>query len=1055
MIKYFEMQSTQVSVDQKRDYSLLQMGTPTPSPIPLVLEAFQDAFHSTSSAPDFQPPTPKKNRIFRVPDDLKYFYKNLVADPFAVSLFSGVSDEEDQKPVRLPLKVPVELQPRTNHAWARVQSLAQNPRLRMIVELHRKVSGLIEFLKQKWALHEVRVRKTLAERQQQNCRIQLQVLELEEKKDLHLYPAENCTIMALPGVARVVHSKAFCTVHWQETGRCKQSTKDSHLLPPAQLLGIQNTQMAARGHLKNIRSAVDIRCVTGKGEGSTDISRNVSLPVDSSHMAEDNVQETSLSEGALDSIGSSHSSDGTVCRQQNLVENVEHLTDPETLSTGVSLVECSDQEALTPEVAALKDNGSCVCGRLVDPDELSTIDPVPHYMKSCQDLAAPEKCVCLEKEQSTEKDVSDVNSSAVERSGVTEMSGFNSMQLINRVESPNSGTSGCEMQIGDGHGGSHSDICTKEGLVSGSDENCQDRSASLLPQSSQGQSVNKPSKEDSTRLAEQVQEEGWNFRNAENLTLAEVYLMMGRPNKLQLEYDWVQTQRQDVQETGEQLITAECSTVSHKQKLLKSLLQLIATEVNPKPSPETNSVATSPMKTSLEDQNFTPPGKIITVNTRSPSCARSNSSVRSNKAFSPTIGPSGLQNMPRPLVVMGAHSSGNSDADSGVFAIPTTLPPNSRHGKVFSPCKDDELNFRQQLDSLSRTLLPRPSGNSSQHVCSFSILSNPSSTGTGSFRPIQSVSKTAVSRPIIPKAIKTPADDDLSSAVDFAAKTAGIFPNSPLVCAEGSEGITPLSPEPVSSKINTLPIVEQDLAVHLQNGVTSIPSTQDTPVLPLPEPSKSCLENGLSSSSEGTSMGLSPPVVAALLDLSLPGPPEDVLSQGAPVTEISDSIIEIAISSAQYGERGSLSPAKLNGSDSSKSLSSPSTSPQASWIASPTHDPQWYPSDSTDSTLGSLLSSLISPEKSRKTMLVSPGNTSGTSLLGPSLLDGNSRDSFVSRPLVDVGEVDSQLACMMSENSLDYISRFNDLAQELTVSEPSRKEILFDSSGPPVGDLSQ
>lgn len=28
---------------------------------------------------------------------------------------------------------------------------------RMIVELHRKVSSLIEFLKQKWALHEVRV----------------------------------------------------------------------------------------------------------------------------------------------------------------------------------------------------------------------------------------------------------------------------------------------------------------------------------------------------------------------------------------------------------------------------------------------------------------------------------------------------------------------------------------------------------------------------------------------------------------------------------------------------------------------------------------------------------------------------------------------------------------------------------------------------------------------------------------------------------------------------------------------------------------------------------
>lgn len=34
-------------------------------------------------------------------------------------------------------------------------------------------------------------------------------------------------------------------------------------------------------------------------------------------------------------------------------------------------------------------------------------------------------------------------------------------------------------------------------------------------------------------------------------------------------------------------------------------------------------------------------------------------------------------------------------------------------------------------------------------------------------------------------------------------------------------------------------------------------------------------------------------------------------------------------------------------------------------------------------------------------------------------------------------QMDSQLACMMSESSIDYIARFNDLAQELAVTEPS------------------
>lgn len=74
-------------------------------------------------------------------------------------------------------------------------------------------------------------------------------------------------------------------------------------------------------------------------------------------------------------------------------------------------------------------------------------------------------------------------------------------------------------------------------------------------------------------------------------------------------------------------------------------------------------------------------------------------------------------------------------------------------------------------------------------------------------------------------------------------------------------------------------------------------------------------------------MGCSPPL-----------PPPAISDPGCPLT----------------GEGVPLSPAKLNGSDSSKSLPSPSSSPQPDWIASPTHDPQWCPSDPTDSSLSSL-----------------------------------------------------------------------------------------------------
>ena len=191
------------------------------------------------------------------------------------------------------------------------------------------------------------------------------------------------------------------------------------------------------------------------------------------------------------------------------------------------------------------------------------------------------------------------------------------------------------------------------------------------------------------------------------------------------------------------------------------------------------------------------------------------------------------------------------------------------------------------------------------------------------------------------------------------------------------------------------------------------------------------------------------------------------------------------------GEEATLSPAKLSSNDGSKLLaSSPSVSPSRGWIPSPSHDPQWYPSDSSDSTLGCLLckcfsplqnqpqtditidnylltnlhvtnrsstslfdsiqwvkahlrdtmvsnnvtvtahilprvidvaivwnvppvhvhpASMVSPDKGRRTTLTPSGPSSGTALLGPSLLDCNSQYSFQSRGLPDVAEVSSGL----------------------------------------------
>ncbi|XP_049624034.1 protein cramped-like isoform X3 [Suncus etruscus] len=899
----------------------------------------------------------------------------------------GLSDEEDQKPVRLPLRVPVELQPRSNHAWARVQSLAQNPRLRMIVELHRKVSSLIEFLKQKWTLHEARVRKTLEEQPpQESC-----TEPVPESEALRLFPGESCALTPLPGVARVVHSKASCTVHWQEGSRCKQSAKDTHSLPPAQILGIQSGQGTARGQVKCPRGGTE-----AKGGGRS------SACMDPPQSPGESSPECVPTDGAAPGLSSPDGPDG--------------LQD-----TGAGL-----EKTRAPEA-------DCACEQLPDlEDELSLLDPLPRYMKSCQHLIIPDQCRCPSPSLSPET----------------------------HVPSPPGP-------------GLPPDVRTPEAAAVPVEE-VQEKGSSLDPSRPQGQLTAKHAKEvPSSALAQQLRTEGWGLQSAESLTLAEVYLMMGKPSKLQLEYDWLAVRGPE----------AAAATSCHQQRLLRCLLRLISTEVNPRPAPETN-VGPTFMRPIQEEQSVTPPGKVGTISSRSPRCPRSQSTLRGSKTFSPPLGPcsSGLRNTPRPLLVAGPSSTGNSDSDGGLFAVPTTLPPNSRHGKLFSPSKETELTLRQHLNSISmqsdfflpkprklrnrhlrkplvvqRTLLPRPSESQSHNVCAFSILSNSPVTGRGSFRPIQSaLSKAALSRPIVPKVLPPPAASPLTTgAIDLAAKSAGIIPVGPLpiLDADSLSGIAPLP-----SNEMTVAISSQDSGRTNPDGERG-PAVVGSTALVLSELPKAPLPNGLPPllPSDASRTRLSPPNVSALLDISLPGPPEDVLSQGEPATHISDSIIEIAISSGQYGEGVPLSPAKLNGSDSSKSLPSPASSPQPDWIASPNHDPQWCPSDPTDSSLSSLFASFISPEKSRKMLPTSAGTNSGTSLLGPSLLDGSSRDSFVSRSLADVAEVmDSQLACMMNENSVDYISRFNDLAQELSISDPGRREALFDGgSGPPIGDLSQ
>lgn len=356
----------------------------------------------------------------------------------------------------------------------------------------------------------------------------------QEKVALHLFPGENCTLTPLPGVARVVHSKAFCTVHWQEGGRCKQSAKDTHTLPPAQILGIQSGQGTARGQLK---------CPRGGAEGKGGVRPPPST--DASQSSGESSPESAPGEGAAPGFSSLDAPDRLPPGLQDAGGRLER-------TPVAAAAEGGDGPAREPGALA------CACGQLPElEDELSLLDPFPRYMKSCQDLIIPERGRCADPRPSGRTSPETRAPSSAEVADLARAGALSPIRV----------PPGLEPQP---------DVCTKDLADAPAEE----------PPPPQGQPAAKPPKDGPTgRLSQQLHEEGWNLQTSEGLTLAEVYLMMGKPSKLQLEYDWLAVLGPEGQASGGQA-QGPCSgsppAAFHKQRLLSCLLKLISTEVNPR-----------------------------------------------------------------------------------------------------------------------------------------------------------------------------------------------------------------------------------------------------------------------------------------------------------------------------------------------------------------------------------------------------------------------------------------------------------------------------------------
>lgn len=109
-------------------------------------------------------------------------------------------DTKDEPP-KLPADVWVEFRPRTNAAWVQVQSLAQNPRVRTKTSLQRRLSNVLEHLQARWKPLRLRQKEqALASLAGTDCKV-LATMEPEVAQELRVWPSTPISPVSISAIA--------------------------------------------------------------------------------------------------------------------------------------------------------------------------------------------------------------------------------------------------------------------------------------------------------------------------------------------------------------------------------------------------------------------------------------------------------------------------------------------------------------------------------------------------------------------------------------------------------------------------------------------------------------------------------------------------------------------------------------------------------------------------------------------------------------------------------------------------------------------------------------
>lgn len=582
--------------------------------------------------------------------------------------------------------------------------------------------------------------------------------------------------------------------------------------------------------------------------------------------------------------------------------------------------------------------------------------------------------------------------------------------------------------------------------------------------------------EDERRMAQEEEmreryEKGWSAKEAELLTVGELCLMMGRPKKIVLYYDFFYTESEHG-ERSEQTSDRAVQQFTTVLKKLFSLASAMFAEKNKQGpmSPPGRGSATGTSNCSRAVASGTPPSsKSVASRTvsRSPSTRSTQrptlqqvqeAQVQDSAAAAAAEGAAMAQQPPSANPLQGdqhvfvvpvgtaprSHKSLGTVQDAVQEQIDKLLPAHRRGNRMRTnrkplvvqrpllPRADQRqvtvVQLLPSVPTLTTVVQPQPSASPPAAAAPASII-EPISPGGNMVSllstgptfdvqvPLSSASTGSVLLPVAPQVVIAPTSARIVPPASVPTESVPLSPTQPLPVTSEPQERTPLSTV-VSITAAVLPVDENANCSEGPAAHASCLTVAD------------CNQGDIVPQASLPDTSLSPPSISSLLDISLP---ESLPAVTSPVMADEGALLNFAAATASSATFGLQSKEEIKATTSS-TLHSPAKSTLTTPPMSPfklvpsTPDPNWLNGESSDFSLSSLLNTLDSPSKTNAP-LSAPGC--------PAVLGSeNSNLDPIARLAPDV---DTQLQCLMNENSVDYVAKFADLAAQIASSNVENK----------------